>query len=72
VKAVDLPLSPFEMNIIDPIDTALGENALIPLAKAARAWGNSKGLSWLVAGLSEPASEPIYLPDGPNGVRKRP
>src|SRR5205085_8868414 len=50
VKAVDAPWSPFEMNIIDPIDVALGENALIPFAKAARAWGDKHGLGWLVDG----------------------
>ncbi len=72
VKAVDMPLSPFEMNLMSPTDIALGENAFIPFLKAARAWGNAKGFGFITQGLAEPANEPVYLPSGPNDVRKRP
>jgi hypothetical protein len=71
-KAVDAPFSPFDMNIDDPVDVAFGENAAIPLLDAATAWGDQNGLGALVNGLSAPATEPIYWPNGPDDVRSRP
>jgi hypothetical protein len=60
------------MNIDDPVDVAFGENAAIPLLDAATAWGDQNGLGALVNGLSAPATEPIYWPNGPDDVRSRP
>jgi hypothetical protein len=68
-KAVDAPFSPFVMNIINPVDVAIGESPFIPVLQAARAWGDQHGMAALVDGLAEPPVEPVY-PQG--GLRQRP
>jgi len=68
-KAVDAPVSPFVMNVINPIDVAFGDGIWVSLSQAARAIGGTLGLGALTNGLAAPATEPVY-PQG--GLRSRP
>jgi hypothetical protein len=68
-KAVDAPVSPFVMNVINPIDVAFGDGIWVTLSQAARNLGGQIGLSALTNGLAAPSTEPVY-PQG--GLRSRP
>lgn len=68
-KAVDRPWSPAYLNIIDPLDTALGEGFWLPLAAAARQVGQHLGAGAVTDLLAPPASEPVF-PQA--GLRNRP
>ncbi len=73
-KAVDRPISPGYMNIIDPVDIANGEGdwieSLVNLSSIRRLisglWGEGDFLEEL---LNEPKSEPVYPQDN---LRERP
>ncbi len=68
--AVDEPLSPSYLNIIDPLDVAIGEGVWTPIIRALRAVLGANAIAGPIADfLAAPAVEPVYPP---NGLRQRP
>jgi hypothetical protein len=65
-KAVDAPLFPCYLNIINPVDVAFGEGLG---TDAARLFGSLLSSDQSRGCLAEPAAEPAYPPDG---LRARP
>lgn len=68
-KAVDAPISPCYLNIINPYDVAFGEGIWLDDLQIAHDVGESMGLGSIAECLSNPATEPTFPPDG---LRDRP
>jgi hypothetical protein len=65
VKAVDVPLSPCVLNVINPVDVGLGEGMLASALRLLRALGDwLPGVGRLTECLAEPPSEPTLPPAG--------
>jgi hypothetical protein len=64
LKAVNAPLSPCVLNIINPADVALGEGAVTDGVRVLRDLANGGFAEDLTTCLSEPASEPVLPPAG--------
>jgi hypothetical protein len=68
-KAVDAPLSPCYLNIIDPADVALGEGSVNDITRIVRDLLDGGFLSGLGECLAAPVEEPTFPPVG---LRSRP
>ena len=65
-KAVLGPWSPFYLNIVNPVDVALGEGIWVDLARTVRRIAEERPGWWtlLLQGVAEPPTEPVLPPSG--------
>ena len=69
-KAVDAPVSPCYLNIINPADVGFGEGLVVDAARVLRNVSEDiPGLGSLTECLAETRAEPVMPPDG---LRTRP